>query len=117
MKLKVWGIFRCDVLRNGAWSSSWLCCRALGANNSKIGPVSHDNVASETHVHRFGMAWLDVVGDDSMRCAVVGLDWCGQLFVAHLFKKFSHGDCFTSVDVKSTQFGFGCTGHDGLEYL
>jgi hypothetical protein len=30
-----------------------------------------------------------------MGCAVVSLDGCGRLLVAHLFKEVSHGDCFT----------------------
>jgi hypothetical protein len=71
----------------------------------------------ELHVYRFGAAWLNVVGDDAMGCAVVGLDGCGRLLVAHLFKEVLHGDCFTGVNVKGTNFGFGCTGYDGLEYF
>jgi hypothetical protein len=71
----------------------------------------------ELHVHCFGVSWLNVVGDDAMGCAVVSLDGCGRLLVAHLFKEVSHGDCFTGVNVKGTKFGFGCTGHDGLEYF
>jgi hypothetical protein len=47
----------------------------------------------ELHVHCFGASWLNVVGDDAMGCAVVGLDGCGRLLVAHLFKEVSHGDC------------------------
>jgi hypothetical protein len=71
----------------------------------------------ESHVHCFGASWLNVVGDDTMGCAVVGLDGCGRLLVAHLFEEVSHGDCFLDVNVKGTKFGFGCTGHDGLEYF
>ncbi len=71
----------------------------------------------ELHVHRFGAVWLDVVGDDAMGCAVVGLDGCGRLLVVHLFEEVSHGDCFMGVNVKGTKFGFSCTGHDGLEYF
>jgi hypothetical protein len=69
----------------------------------------------ESHVHCFSVAWLDVVGDDTMCCAVVGLDGCGRLLVAHLFEEVSHWNCFTGIDVEGTKFGFGCTGHDGLE--
>ena len=71
----------------------------------------------ELHVHCFGASWLNVVGDNAMGCAVVSLDGCGRLLVAHLFKEVLHGDCFTGVNVKGTKFGFGCTGHDGLEYF
>jgi hypothetical protein len=69
----------------------------------------------ESHVHRFSAAWLDVVGDDTMRCAVVGLDGCGRLLVAHLFEEVLHGDCFTGVDVEGSKFGFSRTGHNSLE--
>jgi hypothetical protein len=71
----------------------------------------------ELHVHCFGVSWLDVVGDNAMGCAVVSLDRCGRLIVAHLFKEVLHGDCFKGINVKGTKFGFGCTGHDGLEYF
>jgi hypothetical protein len=69
----------------------------------------------ESHVDPFSAAWLDVVGDDTMCCAIVGLDGCGRLLVTHLFKEVSHWDCFMGIDVEGTKFGFGCTGHDGLE--
>ncbi len=69
----------------------------------------------ESHVHCFSAAWLYVVGDDTMCCAIVGLDGCGRLLVAHLFKEVSHWDCFTGVDVEGTKFSFSCTGHDSLE--
>ncbi len=69
----------------------------------------------ESHVHCFSAAWLDIVGDDTICCAIVGLDGCGRLLVANLFKELSHWDCFMGVDVEGTKFGFGCTGHDGLE--
>jgi hypothetical protein len=39
----------------------------------------------ESHAHCLGASWLDVVGDHAMCCAVVGLDGCGWLFVAHFF--------------------------------
>ncbi len=44
----------------------------------------------ESHVHCFSAVWLDVVGDDTMYCAIVRLDGCGRLFVAHFFEKVSH---------------------------
>ena len=69
----------------------------------------------ELHVHRFGASWLNVVGDDVMGCAVVSLDRCGRLLVAHLFEEVLQGDCFMGANVKGTKFGFSCTGHDGLE--
>ncbi len=69
----------------------------------------------ESHVHCFSAAWLDIVCDDAMCCAVVGLDGCGRLLVAHLFKEVSHGDCFIGIDVKGAKFGFGHAGHDSLE--
>ncbi len=66
----------------------------------------------ESHVNCFGAASLDVVGDDTMCCAVVCLDGCGRLLVAHLFEEVSHGDRFTGVKIQSAKFNFGCTGHD-----
>jgi hypothetical protein len=69
----------------------------------------------ESHVHFFSAVLLDVVGDDAMCCAVVSLDGCGRLLVAHLFEEVLHGDCFTGVDVEGTKFGFGPAGHDSLE--
>ena len=69
----------------------------------------------EFHVHCFIAARLDVVGDDAMCCAVVSLDGCGRLLVAHLFEEVSHGDCFMCVNVKGNKFSFVYTGHDGLE--
>ncbi len=79
---------------------------ALGIRAAKI---------MEYHVHCFGATSLDVVGDKTMCCAVVGLDGCGRLLVTHLFEEVSHGDCFTGVDVQGAKFGFGCTGHDCFE--
>ncbi len=69
----------------------------------------------ESHVNWFSVVWLDGVGDDTMYCAIAGLDGCGRLIVAHLFEEVSHWDCFTGVDVEGTKFGFSCTGHDGFE--
>ncbi len=71
----------------------------------------------DLHVHCFGAARLDVVGDKAMGCAVVGLDGCGRLLVSHLFEEVLHGNCFTGVDVEGTKLGFNCTGHDSLEYF
>ncbi len=68
----------------------------------------------DSHVHCFSVTWLDAVGDDTMCCAVVSLDGC-RMLVAHFFEEVSHWDCFAGVDVEDTKFGFGCTGHDGLE--
>jgi hypothetical protein len=69
----------------------------------------------ESHVHCLGASWLDVVGDHIVCCAVVGLDGCGQLLVAHFFEQQLHGDCFLGIDVEGSYFVFGCAGHDGLE--
>ncbi len=52
--------------------------------------------------HCLGALWLDVVGDHAMCCAVVSLDGCGRLLVAHLFENMLQGDCFTGVDVEGT---------------
>ena len=46
----------------------------------------------ESHLHCLGALWLDVVGDYTVYCAVVGLDGCGWLLVAHFFKQQLHGD-------------------------
>ena len=69
----------------------------------------------EYHIHRFGVTWLYVVGDHAESSAVVSLDRCGGLFVSHLFHELSYGYCFAGVDVKSTEFGLGGTGHDRFE--
>ncbi len=45
----------------------------------------------ELHVHCFGAAWLDVVGDDAVGCVVISLDERGRLCVSHLFKEVSQG--------------------------
>ena len=66
----------------------------------------------ESLIHRFGVAWLYAVGDHTESRAVVGLDRCGRLLVPHLFQELLHGYCFTGVDVESTKFGLGGTGHD-----
>ncbi len=49
-------------------------------------------------VHR---GWM-FFGDHAMCCAVVGLDGCGCLLVAHFFEQQLHGDCFPGVDVEGT---------------
>jgi hypothetical protein len=69
----------------------------------------------ESHVHCFSVVWLDVVGDDTMCCAVVGLDGCGRLLVSHLFEEVSHRDCLTGVDIEGAKFDFRCIGHHSLE--
>jgi hypothetical protein len=55
----------------------------------------------ESHVNCLSAAWLDVVGDDTMSCAIVCLDGCGRLLVGHLFEGVSHWDCFTGIDVEA----------------
>ncbi len=59
----------------------------------------------ESHVHCFSATWLDLVRDDTMCCAIVGLDGCGRLLVAHLFEEVSHWDYFTGVDVEVINIG------------
>jgi hypothetical protein len=71
----------------------------------------------ESHVHCFGAAWLDVVGEDAEGCAVISLDGHGRLLVSHLFEEMSHGNCLSGIYVQCTQLGFGCTRHDRLEYF
>ncbi len=71
----------------------------------------------ESHVHCFGATWLDVVGDNTKGCAVISLDGCGRLFVSHLFEEVSHGNDLSGIYVQCSQLSFGCTRHDGLEYL
>ena len=63
----------------------------------------------ESHVHRFGATWLNVVRNNAVGSAVVGLYGHGRLLVAHFLKEVSHWDCSTGVDVKGAEFGFGCT--------
>ncbi len=38
------------------------------------------------HVNCFGATWLDVVGDDTKCCTVVGLDMRRRLLVSYLFQ-------------------------------
>ena len=69
----------------------------------------------ESHIHCFGATWLYVVGDHAESRAIVGLDRCGGLLVSHLLQELLHGYCFMGVDVESTEFGLGGTGHGGFE--
>ena len=69
----------------------------------------------ESHIHCFGATWLYVVGDHTGSRAVVSLDRCGGLLVSHLIQELLHGYCFAGVDVESTEFGLGGTGHDSFE--
>ncbi len=71
----------------------------------------------ESHVHCFGAAWLDVVGDDAESCAVISLYGRGWLLVSHLFEEVPHGNRLSGNYVQCTHLGFGCTRHDGLEYF
>ncbi len=71
----------------------------------------------ELHIHCFGAVWLDVVGDDDKSCAVISLDGRGRLLVSHLFEEVPHVNCLSGIYLQCTQFGFGCTRHDGLEYF
>ncbi len=71
----------------------------------------------ELHVHCFGAAWLDVVGDDAKGCAVISLDERGRLLVSHLFEEMLHGNCLLVIYVQCTQLDFGCTRDDDLEYF
>jgi hypothetical protein len=71
----------------------------------------------ESHVHCFGAAWLDVVGDNAEGCAVISLDGRGRLLVSHLSEEMLHGNRLLGIYVQCTQLGFGCTRHDGLEYF
>ena len=63
----------------------------------------------ESHVYCLCATGLDVVGDHTKGSAVVSLDWCGRLFVVHLFENMLHGDCFTGIDVEGAYFGFSST--------
>ncbi len=44
----------------------------------------------ELHVHGFGATWLNVVRNNTVGSAVVGLDGRGRLLVAHFLKEVSH---------------------------
>ena len=46
----------------------------------------------ETHVHRFGVFWLDGVGDDSQYCCVISLHVRRRLWISHLFECAAGGD-------------------------
>ena len=58
------------------------------------------------HVHGFGSARQNIVGDNTEGGAVFGLDWGWRLRVAHFLEDGAAGDCFTRVDVERTKFGF-----------
>ncbi len=60
---------------------------------------------------------MDVVGDDAKGCAVISLDGRGRLFVSHLFEEVSHENRHSGIYEQCSQLGFGCTRHDGVEYL
>jgi len=60
----------------------------------------------KAHVHDFGSAGQNIVGDNTEGGAVVGLDWGWGLRVAHFVEDGVAGDCFTCVDVERAKFGF-----------
>ncbi len=62
----------------------------------------------KTHVHGFGSARQNIVGDNTKGGAVVGLDWGWGLRVVHFVEDGVAGDCFTCVDVEHAEFGFCC---------
>ena len=71
----------------------------------------------ESHIHCLGAPWLYVVGDHAESHAVVGLERCGRLPVPNLFQELLHGYSSAGVDVESTKFCLGATGHDSFEDL
>ena len=60
----------------------------------------------KTHVHGFGLARQNIVGDNTEGGAVVGLDWGWGLWVAHFLEDGVAGDCCTLVDVERFKFDF-----------
>ena len=95
--------FQCDEQRNDVWSNIRLECWVLGTSSIGIGLGNHGSGANGIwNLMSIALVQpgLDVVGDHTKGSAVVGLDWCGRLFVTHLFENLSHGDCLTGVDVE-----------------
>ena len=69
----------------------------------------------ESHVHQFKTLAGNVVGHHPERGRVIRLHWHWRLFVVHFVQGIVRRDCFMAVNEEGTKFGFGCTGHDGLE--
>ena len=68
----------------------------------------------EAHVHGFGSALDNSVGDDADCTFVVELYRRRALVVSHFLQCGSHGNCVLGVDETRTSFGFLDGGHDGV---
>eukprot|EP00978_Attheya_sp_CCMP212_P042946 scaffold271559_cov35-Attheya_sp.AAC.1 len=62
----------------------------------------------EAHVDGFGAALFGSVIDDAGSTAVVDLEGCRGLGMAHIFKDDSENDTFAGDEKTGTQFGFSC---------
>jgi hypothetical protein len=97
---------------SGAMMFGPIVCSVVGTWAPVVSELALGITAAEpveSHVNCLGATGLDVVGDHAKGSAVVGLDWCGRLFVTHFFENLSHWNCFAGVDVEGAKFDFGCT--------
>jgi len=69
----------------------------------------------ETHIHGFGSALNDSVGEDTNSAFVVKLERSGTLWVAHFLEGGADGNGVFGVDETGSSFGFLDGGHDGVD--
>ena len=55
--------------------------------NDKLALVDAIADPVETHVHSFGSALFDSAVRDASSTGIVGLDWCGWLWMAHVVQR------------------------------
>jgi hypothetical protein len=73
-----------------------------------------DSVADPViaHVYSFGATLFDrFIGDASCAC-IVGLDWCGSLWMAHFLECDTEGDTVTGILEDGAEFCFSGRSHD-----
>ena len=63
--------------------------------------------SKKTHVDRFQSFLFDGVVGKAVGVRVVNLDWNGRLWVTYFEEQDSYWDGLLSVDVGSSDFGFG----------
>ena len=71
----------------------------------------------QLHIHGFEALRLDVVVDDAFCRAVVCLQRCARLRVAHFEEDFADICCLARVDVERAEFALGGARHDCFDYL
>jgi len=63
------------------------------------------------HVNCLGSFLFECVIGNSTSCAVVCLQWCGQLWMSKFFQCNAERTCMLGIEKKCSQFSFSCTGH------